>query len=155
MMSHAQPGSQEASKPRKGYTITSSGVNDQVNTPPMLPCHLNLFVHSSPSKPQTLTSCLSQGNHYCVRDYTPSTGGSHPNHNTYHYSNTNGSYYYSNPDGSTYFNNGDGAYRYSKCPGESYSNYGNGAYAYDHADGSSYYNDGEGYSSYIPPAGRK
>jgi hypothetical protein len=32
----------------------------------------------------------SQGNHYCSRDYTPSSGGSQANSNTYHYSNNDG-----------------------------------------------------------------
>jgi hypothetical protein len=33
-----------------------------------------------------------QGNHYCSRDYTPSTGGNQANNNTYHYSNTDGEF---------------------------------------------------------------
>ncbi|KAK0509826.1 hypothetical protein JMJ35_008220 [Cladonia borealis] len=64
----------------------------------------------------TSSGSNSQGNHYCSRDYTPSTGGSQANSNTYHYSNTDGGYYYSNPNGSTYYNNGRGDATYT-APG--------------------------------------
>ncbi|KAM0803891.1 hypothetical protein BDR22DRAFT_800886 [Usnea florida] len=70
----------------KGYDVTSSGTNSQ------------------------------QGNYYDSRDYTPSTGGNQANHNTYHYSNSDGNYYYSNPNGSTYHNDGNGGSNYT-APG--------------------------------------
>lgn len=56
------------------------------------------------------TADISQGNHYCSRDY----GSSASNSNSYHYSNTDGSYYYSNSDGSTYHNDGHGNSTYKK-----------------------------------------
>ncbi|KAF2092752.1 hypothetical protein NA57DRAFT_49703, partial [Rhizodiscina lignyota] len=52
---------------------------------------------------------ISQGNHWCTRDYGPSA----TNQNPYHYSNRDGSCYYSNPDGSRYYNDGQGNSRYT------------------------------------------
>ncbi|KAF6220861.1 hypothetical protein HO133_002541 [Letharia lupina] len=64
----------------------------------------------------TSSGTNSQGNRYDSRDYTPSTGGSQANDNTYHYSNNDGSYYYSNSNGSTYHNDGNGGSKYT-APG--------------------------------------
>ncbi|KAI5813355.1 hypothetical protein BZA77DRAFT_321898 [Pyronema omphalodes] len=54
----------------------------------------------------------SQGNHYCSRDFS-SSSGSAGGSKGYHYSNSDGSYYYSNPNGSTYHNNGQGGSTYT------------------------------------------
>ena len=69
--------------PRSGssgnsYNVTSSGSNSQV-----------LSITLSSILTQDIDSKI-QGNHYCSRDYTPSTGGSQANSNTYHYSNSDG-----------------------------------------------------------------
>ncbi|KAL2051930.1 hypothetical protein ABVK25_007845 [Lepraria finkii] len=66
----------------------------------------------------TSSGTNSQGNHYCSRDYTPSSGGSQANNNTYHYSNNNGSYYYSNPNGSSYYKSGSGGSSYTAPRGK-------------------------------------
>ncbi|CAF9922870.1 hypothetical protein IMSHALPRED_005777 [Imshaugia aleurites] len=89
----------------KGYDVTSSGTNSQVSSPSSLP--------QDTCQPQV----LGKGNHYDSRDYTSSTGGNQANHNTYHYSNHDGSYYYSNANGSTYHNDGNGGSNYT-APGK-------------------------------------
>ena len=68
----------QSSSSGNGYNVTSSGSNSQV-----LPITLSLIMTQD-------TDSKIQGNHYCSRDYTPSTGGSQANSNTYHYSNTDG-----------------------------------------------------------------
>ena len=89
-----------------------------------------------PSPQASCSDGCFQGNHYCSRDYSSSSGGS-----GYHYSNSNGevaspaedccraviklikgmnvgSYYYSNPSGSTYYNSGTGYSQYNSGGGK-------------------------------------
>lgn len=82
-----------------------------------------------------------QGNHYCSRDYGPSSGINGEERQTgYHYSNRlfyllysqtsvvpkltvitrDGSYYYSNPNGSKYYNDGKGYDRYTAPNGQTF-----------------------------------
>ncbi|PKY03782.1 hypothetical protein P168DRAFT_344953 [Aspergillus campestris IBT 28561] len=62
-----------------------------------------------------------KGNHYCSRDYGPSSGSNGEEGKPgYHYSNSDGSYYYSNPNGSKYYNDGKGYDRYTAPDGQTF-----------------------------------